>query len=605
MTQRPERDTLPAQLRLVLRMAGAHPARWIVGTVVASVALAALDTLGVAAMVPLMTLITGGSTDTGALGAISRMAGTSDVQKLIPIVGGIVAMAFIFKTIGALWFRWWLLGRTTLISARSSTELMRRYALAPYTDHRSRSLSVLYRNINDATTQSASVLLAIVTMFSDLVVLIAIGLVLAVTSFEVTIFTVVLFVVLIGGVQRMLRRRQRFIGEEMADASLAAWQHLMPSMEGFRETRLTSTTGRFVRGYEDARLRQARAARQMGIVADAPRYLLELGFIIAILGMSVILFNTGTGAEAITVLGVFAAASVRMLPTLNRVSANLATTRIGQAGLRIIADAVHELDAHEPHDETAHDGTEYVGDIVMHDITYHYPDSDEQVLNGISLRIAQNTTVAFVGSSGAGKSTLLDILLGLLEPAGGIVECGGRPINDDLVGWYHGLGVVPQDVFLLNGSVRANVAFGVPPEAIDEARVHEVIRMARLDDVIADLPSGLDTEIGERGVRMSGGQRQRLGLARALYRRPHVLVLDEATSALDNVTEHEIAQTLAGLGGTLTIIIVAHRLSTVRNVDQLVFLRGGRVSAEGTFDEVRQKDEEFARLVELGRLDLP
>lgn len=594
--------SLTSQLRMMLDMAGADPTRWVVGTVAASLVLAGLDTLGVAAMVPLTQLLTG-DTSSPFVEWIEDVLGTTQLSTLIPIVAGFITLVFVVKSAGAIWFRWWLLGRTTRISALSSAELARRYALAPYAQHRTRRMSEVYRNITDATNQSASVLLGVVSIVSDSLVLIAITIVLAIASPAVTVFAVITFGILVFGVQLVLRRRQYRIGEEMAAAGLEAWQFLLPGLDGFREARLTSSANTFIDGFRNARMRRARAARQMGIVSDAPRYLLEIGFVIAILGISVILFTTGTPAEALTVLGVFAAASLRALPTLNRISANLATVRTGHAGLEIVSRVVDELDAGGRHDERPRSETPYHGDIELRELSFRYPDSEQYVLRAVSLRIVENRTTAFVGSSGAGKSTLLDLVLGLLAPTEGTIEAGGRSISDDLATWYSGLGVVPQDVFLLNDSLTANIAFGVAHNRVDHARVHEVIRMSQLDDLVAELPEGLDTVVGERGVRLSGGQRQRIGLARALYRRPRVLVLDEATSALDNVTEHEIAATLAALQGSLTIVIVAHRLSTVRHADTLVFLKDGQVEVEGTFEEVRARSADFARLVELGELD--
>lgn len=593
---------LTGQLRLMLEMAGADPTRWVVGTVAASLVLAALDTIGVAAMVPLTQLFTG-DTDSWFVEWVSQMLGTDELSTLIPVIASLITVVFILKSVGAIAFRWWLLGRTTRISALSSAELARRYALAPYADHRSRRISEVYRNINDATNQSASVLLGVVSLVSDIVVLAAIVVVLAVTSLAVTLFAVALFGILVFGVQMLLRRRQYRIGEELAAAGLEAWQFLLPGLDGFREARLTSSSSAFIDGFREARMRRARAARLMGILSDAPRYLLEIGFVVAILGISVILFTTGTPAEALTVLGVFAAASLRALPGLNRIAANLATVRTGRAGLDIVSKAIDELDAGGLHDERPRSTVRFEGDIVLRDLSFHYPDSDDLVLRGLSLNIRENRTTAFVGSSGAGKSTLLDIALGLLRPTEGDVLVGGRSIGDDLAGWYSGLGVVPQDVFLINDTLTTNIAFGVPRDEVDSDRVREVIRMAQLESLVDELPDGLDTVVGERGVRLSGGQRQRIGLARALYRRPRVLVLDEATSALDNVTEHEIAKTLGELQGTLTIVIVAHRLSTVRHADTLVFLKDGQVEAEGTFEEVRARSADFARLVELGELD--
>lgn len=603
MARSPGEPSLAAQLRMMLEMADARPWRWVSSTVVLSVLLAALDTLGVAAMVPLTQLIAGADPTSGVLGVISSALGTTDPATLIPAVAGIVAGLFVVKSAAALVFRWWLLGRTTRVSALSSAELMRRYVLAPYSDHRTRRTSEVYRNISDATTQSASVLLGVMTLLADALVVVAITVILAITAPLVTVMTVALFGFFVFGLQHLLRGRQARIGEEMADASLDAWQFLMPGLEGFREARLTSSASTFVGGFRDARLRYARAGREFGILSDAPRYLLEIVFVIAIVGISILLFATGTPAQAITVLGVFAAASLRALPTLNRITSSLATIRTGRAGLDIVSRISEELAVGGTHDEQPRSDERYSGDITLRSVTFRYPDAATPVLDDITLTITQNRTTAFVGSSGAGKSTLLDLILGLLEPTKGMIECGGRPVLDDPAAWYEGLGVVPQDVFLINDTVAANIAFGVAADRIDTERIAEVVAMSQLESLIAELPAGLATKVGERGVRLSGGQRQRLGLARALYRCPGVLVLDEATSALDNATEHEIATTLRQLQGTITILIVAHRLSTVRSADTLVFLKDGRIEAKGTFEHVRGESNDFARLVKLGELN--
>jgi ABC-type multidrug transport system fused ATPase/permease subunit len=211
--------------------------------------------------------------------------------------------------------------------------------------------------------------------------------------------------------------------------------------------------------------------------------------------------------------------------------------------------------------------------------------------------------VALVGASGAGKSTIVDLVLGLHRPTGGRITVDGVDIAESIPTWQRTLGLVPQDVYLIDESLRSNVAFGEVADDIDEARIIEAVTRAQLDDLIASLPDGLDTFVGERGIRLSGGQRQRIGIARALYSRPQVLILDEATSALDNETERLITETIEALRGDMTIIVVAHRLSTVRNCDLVVFLSQGRVEVEGTFDEVRAGSAEFANLVALGTLD--
>lgn len=594
---------LITQLGEMLRLTSANPFRWITGAMVVSLILAALDTIGVAAMIPLTQLISGTEPDDGALGAIAEWAGTTSSATLIPLVAGGIALIFVVKSVISIGFRWWLLGRTSRVAALLSTEMLRRYMLAPYASHRTRERNEVYRNIMEATGQASSVLMAVLSIVTDFMLLAAITVVLAVTAPVITLATVLLFAVFVLGLQRSLRNLQSRIGEEIAESGLEAWGFILPALDGFRETRLTSSARVFVDGYKRSRLRGAHAGRQLAIVAEAPRYVLEIGFVVAIAGISIILFTTGTPGQALTVLGVFGAAALRALPTLNRVAANLATVRTGQVGLNLMTGAIDRLDAEGAvHDETAGTDEPYSGDIDILDVTFRYLDSDVPVIDTLSLTIKQNQTTAFVGSSGAGKSTLLDLILALLEPTSGSIECGGRSILDDRATWYATLGVVPQDVYLINDSLKANVAFGVEPDRIDTDRVREVVALAQLEGLIRDLPDGLETRLGERGVRLSGGQRQRIGLARALYRDPSVLVLDEATSALDNATEREITETLSRLNGSLTIIIVAHRLSTVRNADRLVFLKDGRIEAAGTFDELRASSAEFNRLVELGDL---
>lgn len=593
-------ETLFSQLRQILRMSGARPMPWIIGAVAASLVLALLDMLGVAAMVPLTQLISGADPTTGVLGVISDITGVDTAAELIPLVAGAIALLFIVKSIASIGFRWWLLGRTSRVEALVATELMRRYLLSPYSMHRSRKLSEVYRNINDSSNQAASVLMAALTLLTDGMLLAAIVVVLALTAPLVTLVTVALFAIFVFGLQRSLRDLQSRIGEEHAAASLEAWGFLLPGLDGFRESRLTSSARTFIAGFERAKLRTAHAGRQLALVTEAPRYALEIGFVIAIAGISLLLFATGTPGQAFTVLAVFAAASLRAIPTLNRVASNLGIVRAGSVGLRIVSTVADELDEGGQHVEEPREGARYEGEIAVRNVSYHYPDSDQLVLDQISLVIARNQTTAFVGTSGAGKSTLLDLVLGLLEPTSGYVECGGRPILNDRARWYSQLGVVPQEVFLLNDTLASNIAFGVPAEDVNVEIISEVVEMAQLAEFVQGLPDGLHTMIGERGVRLSGGQRQRIGLARALYRRPSVLVLDEATSALDNVTEREITETLGSLRGSITILVVAHRLSTVRDADLLVFLKDGRIAGQGSFEQVQETDADFARLVELG-----
>ncbi|MDU3567687.1 MAG: ATP-binding cassette domain-containing protein, partial [Cutibacterium avidum] len=280
----------------------------------------------------------------------------------------------------------------------------------------------------------------------------------------------------------------------------------------------------------------------------------------------------------------------------------LNTMRMGLPGLEdLTRDLVCAEALHVERSSTSEAALTLHEDITVDHLSFRYEDGP-LVLDDITLTIPVGQSVALAGSSGAGKSTLVDLILGLRSPSDGAILSDGTDIATALAAWRKNIAVVPQDVFLLDASLAENIAFDQPRNEIDEAKLARVIKQAQLDDFINELPDGVDTSIGERGSRLSGGQRQRVGIARALSREPELLIMDEATSALDNETEHRITQTIESLHGHMTMIIVAHRLSTVRNVDKVVFFSHGKIDASGTFEQVQAESEEFAHLVALGDL---
>lgn len=595
-------SNLLAQLRVALSLAPTHNRGWLVGAVLGSVLIAGLDMFGVAAMLPLLDLLTNGTS--GAYGGwLAKVFGTDDLQTLIVLCGSLIAAAFIVKSVIAIAFRWWLLGRINQLAADTASELLRAYLLSPYSTHRMRSLPDIYRNLGMSIEETfGRVLTGLVTLASSLITAVGIATVLLVISPVATLVAVVVFAGATLGIQAALKSRQLAIGDRVAAADIAGWQVVSPSLEGFRDTRVAALVDPYVERYREARRSRARATRSFALMGELPRYALEIVFILTIIVLTVLLFATSSPDAALAVLGVFAVASVRLLPTLNQVSGMMASIRTGEAGLKLLVAEIEGFGQHTPHSEVRRSQRPHSGDIVIDDVTFSYPDSDEQILRGVSTIVRSGEMTAFVGSSGAGKSTLLDLVLGMLEPVSGRITSGGRSIYDDPQSWFDALGMVSQDVFLFDGTLRQNIAFGVPDARIDEASVREAVASAQLTAFIDGLDDGLDTRVGERGVRLSGGQRQRIGIARALYRHPSVLILDEATSALDNATEAQIAETIDALKGRMTILVVAHRLSTIKNADRIVFMSNGQIAAEGDMTSLSEQNDEFRRLVELGRL---
>jgi ABC-type multidrug transport system fused ATPase/permease subunit len=331
-----------------------------------------------------------------------------------------------------------------------------------------------------------------------------------------------------------------------------------------------------------------------------PKYIFEAALVIGAFALAGLLFSTQDSVVAVGTLALFLAAGSRVMPSLLRLQGAALTLRgaAGTAGSTF--DLARELD--NPLDVPAElpDGAavkaalreghdDFRAEIVLEDVSVTYPGTSTPALQGISLQMRPGESLALVGKSGAGKSTLADVILGVLDPDQGVARIDGVSPGDAVNRWPGAVAYVPQEVLLANDSIRCNVALGLPETAIDDELVWEALKRAHLDKYLRDQREGLDTQVGEGGLRLSGGQRQRLGVARALYTRPRLLVLDEATSALDAETEAAITDTIHQLEGSVTTVIIAHRLSTVRNVSHMLYLEEGVPVALGCFDEVRKQ----------------
>jgi ABC-type multidrug transport system fused ATPase/permease subunit len=407
--------------------------------------------------------------------------------------------------------------------------------------------------------------------------------------------------VMVRVVNPRAERVGRAFQEASLEMSLTAWE----TIQGIKEIRVRRNSALFLDRYRAARMRYAAARRANVFLADLPKSVLELTFIGGVAVLVVVAFAQGNSAATLTTLSLFVAAGFRMLPSLTRIMASLQMIRVGRPGLDLVLADLTDPDLPDVPGDDPYASTRMPLErsLVVDGAVHRYRGSGTNVLDGVSLDIAAGSSVAIVGASGAGKTTLIDTILGLHTPVSGRVLADGRDVTDDLPAWQRSIGLVPQDVFLIDAPLRANIAFGEPPDLVDEERLADAVHRAQLDALVAELPEGLESRVGERGSRLSGGQRQRVGIARALYREPALLVLDEATSALDNETERRVADVLREVHGRMTVIVVAHRLSTVRQCDQVVFLSGGRVAATGTFDEVRRQNAEFDHLVRLGNLE--
>ena len=508
-------------------------------------------------------------------------------EELISAVMVAMVLIYIVRSLFLFWSLWIQKGFSASVSGRLSQSLFSTYLRQPYMFHLQRNSSTLMRNAKNAT--------AIVTCGVDpFLVLLTDGLV-AIAMFALLIAVEpvgTLAVLLVFGLstfvfQRTTRRRIDNWGYQVDYHETKILQHLQEGFGGAKDVKVLGRENEFLSQHEKHLGESIRINRIYNVILTLPRSFMEIITIVGLCLLVVSMVVRGRElADIVPILGLFAAAAFRVMPSINRL---LMATQTLIFNRSIIASVYQDFLLDSPDSLTVKSNTKFASQLELMDVSFQYPTAATASLQNVSLVVKRGEAVGFVGPSGAGKSTLVDVILGLFAPTSGVVKVDGQDVQQNLRNWQNQIGYVPQAIYLTDDTLRRNVAFGLNDENIDDNLVRDAIRLAQLEEFVATLPEKLDTVVGERGVRLSGGQRQRIGIARALYHNPSVLVLDEATSSLDTPTEHGVMQAVQALQGSKTVLIVAHRLSTVEYCDRLYKIENARITEEGTFDEVVQR----------------
>jgi ABC-type bacteriocin/lantibiotic exporter with double-glycine peptidase domain len=492
--------------------------------------------------------------------------------------------------------------------AEVSAGLARRFLRRPLADVQLWTTpEAIYALGSGVGAATVSLLGASIVIASELFLFLVVGIALLAYDPLLTIGTIVLFSIIVFLLQNVLGRWSSRNAQVMTDSSIDTLTAVSEALSTYREATVLNRRDLYVGRYEALIGRYSSANATASYIMEVPKYVLETVLYIAVLALAAVQFLTRDLASAAATVALFLAAGSRVVPAMLRLQGAGITIRNAAVQAQptfFLADYLdttsddssqEHMSAKAIHDHILSGYPEFDATIEVRDVSLTYSDATEPALINASLTVAAGQSIALVGSTGAGKSSLADVILGVMAPQSGSVLISGETPRAAISRWPGAISYVPQTVSLVYGSIRENVALGLPSDVIDDELAWEALERAHLAEFLRENREGLDTKIGERGFRLSGGQRQRLGLARALYTRPKLLVLDEATSALDAETEQSIIQTLAELEGEVTTVTVAHRLATVRQADVLLYMQDGLIVATGTFDEVRAQVPDFDR----------
>jgi ABC-type multidrug transport system fused ATPase/permease subunit len=572
---------------------------WFVLLLVAMALAAALEVLGIGLLVPIVAMTQDPSLflQNRYIAAAYKWSGAQSEKEFMLIACAALLVLFLVKNVYQAVLAWSHNNFLFALFQRKAIQMFRFYLTSPFLFHLTKNSAELLRNVQIIQHAIVNVLMPYIYIITDVMITSAILGLLLLNDFKTALAALAFFGGIAGGTYYLIKRRLSTLGAVQSRELTAIIQQVQQALGSIKETRVLCREAFFLSSYKQHLAPYARALCAHSIYTSIPRFVNEATAVVLVLIVLMLAISSGREADTFVTLGFFAVAAIRLLPSLTRIGGSVASIRFYSAHLNdIYKDLQSSMRvAHVAHLHSNDSKLSLCDTIAFHDVSFSYTPTQSPVVRSLSFSISALQSVAFVGPSGAGKTTVVDLLLGLLEPSSGHILVDGLNIHDNVRAWQRNIGYVPQQIYLSDASIRDNVAFALPADAIDDQAVWRALAMAQLDEFVRGLDHGLDTMVGERGARLSGGQRQRIGIARALYHDPQVLVLDEATAALDNETEAAFIDSIRSLAGRKTIIFIAHRLSTVMHCDRIFYLKQGELVLQGTFDALLESSEDFRR----------
>ncbi len=562
---------------------------------VMSVLAALLETLGVAVIMPVLDMMLDiqGVRNRWYMVPFVRLFHLDTDMKVIWFVCGGVIGIYLAKTLYFVFYSWVSAKYSYMVQRELGVRVLEAYMKQGYLFFVQNNTSRLINGISGDASSIYGILKTVFTSVMKLLTIMCIGVYIMIQSVQMAVVLMLLAVLCLLIVQLLYRKSMSKNGKKRRDLMCEMNQVAMEAIQGHKEVLVMNRQEYFIKEYGNVKADYSRVSVKVDMGTTVPAYLIEMICIAGVMAaVAVQMGGTDNVTELITQLSVIAAGAFRILPALGAITSGMNTIIMSTSQLGACYDTVRQVKQLEQEErekkeqEKKHLHVQFEREIVLQGVSFRYPGTEEDVLEKVNLTVKRGESVALIGPSGAGKTTVSDIILALLKPTEGHIFMDGIDIEELGSQWNRIIGYVPQATFIIDDTIRHNVAFGEKETNVDDEQVWQALKIAQLDDFVRKLPEGLDTRAGERGVRFSGGQKQRLAIARALYRNPEVLVLDEATAALDNETESEVMKAIEALQGYKTLIIVAHRLTTVKKCDVIYEVKDRRIA-------VRKKEEIF------------